>query len=83
MIGRVLRVSIADIHTIGAVESIAHVDLGGAMAPVRNSAGAIQATCYGRGDLPIHGRNLILGRLASTVFPRRKDASDVEQATRL
>ncbi len=69
--GLPLRLSVVDVHTVGAGGgSIARVDAGGALQVGPQSAGADPGpACYGRGDLPtVSDANLILGRLSAEHF---------------
>lgn len=69
--GLPLRLSVVDVHTVGAGGgSIARVDAGGALQVGPQSAGADPGpACYGRGDLPtVSDANLLLGRLNAEHF---------------
>ncbi len=66
-----LRLSVIDVHTVGAGGgSIARVDAGGALQVGPQSAGADPGpACYGRGDLAtVSDANLLLGRLSAEHF---------------
>ncbi|MGO8705182.1 MAG: hydantoinase/oxoprolinase family protein [Candidatus Brocadiia bacterium] len=80
-----IRISVLDIHSIGAGGgSIASVDAGGALRVGPESAAADPGpACYGRGDLPtVTDANLVLGRLAADQFLGGKMPLDKARALR-
>lgn len=84
--GLPIRVSMLDIHTVGAGGgSIAYLDSGGALRVGPRSAGAEPGpACYGRGgtDPTVTDANVVLGRIDPEAFLSGRMALDVDAAHR-
>ncbi len=79
-----VKVSMIDIHTVGAGGgSIAHMDIGGALKVGPQSAGANPGpVCYGKGEaITVTDANLFLGRLDADHFLGGKIRLDTTRTT--
>ncbi len=84
--GLPVRVSVLDIHTVGAGGgSLARFDAGGALRVGPESAGADPGPiCYGKGERPtVTDANLLLGRLPADQFLGGDFRLDVERTKKL